>query len=1544
MYITEDCIKVMCVIVTFLKKERVSSITLPEKKKGLYWLTDTDDSGHKRELIAIEGANDHWVLKSNKNVQIIDGSHPPSPSISLSPLSFCKVKLLNDAQEAYIFAEPITEDRQRFIKRAAADDGDADITIGRAGSCDIVFANPFVSSTHAKLSYHGRRWSISDNGSTNGTFVNNRRICVAALSPGDTIFIMGLVIIIGDSFIACNNPDRQVEFRTKALLQLTRPNPPSPQHPYTAEYEAPSSQYFYRSPRFMRDVETASFTVDSPPSHAKEEEVPLMLVLGPSVTMGLATLTTGLYSVNAAIANGNIGAATPAIVMSGSMLLGTLLWPILTKGYDKAKRRKKEVHRQDEYHKYLSRLSSMLTDECARQAAILHENYVPVTDCVDRILEARRTLWERGPGQSDFLRLRLGLGDLPLDINLICSKRKFSVDDDSLLDEMYELCEVPRVLNQVPVTVSLFMDHVMGVIGSRRVTRNLAKGLIFQLAALYSYDEVKIVLLYDAADAQEFAFTKWLPHIWSDEKSIRFIAADSSDLKEVSSYFDNVIERRSAATEQEAMGLSPYYVVFALSKPLALRAEFLRRLYAGKKNIHFSVISFFDELKDLPKECLSVIDLGQGTGRVFNRNDTTGQSISFVPDGVFAADAEALSVKLANLHLDSLAEAQKLPAALSFLELFGVGKVEHLNALERWRENDPTKTLEAAVGVDTLGDVFRVDLHEKFHGPHGLVAGMTGSGKSEFIISYILSMAVNYHPHEVAFILIDYKGGGMAKSFEHLPHTAGIITNLDGSAMRRSLVSIESELKRRQTVFAEVGKKIGVSNIDIYKYQKLYREGAVYEPLQHLIIVSDEFAELKTQQPEFMAKLVSAARIGRSLGVHLILATQKPAGVVDDQIWSNSRFRVCLKVQERADSMDMLKRPDAAELSKTGRFYLQVGYNELFKLGQAAWAGAPYYPSDKAASEKDTSIVVIDRIGRPIKQAKLDTRRAGMPNPKKQLDAITDYLSSVAKDENIKVRPMWLEPMPGLIYLDELKAKHAAEPSRPYVLNPIIGEYDAPTMQQQRLLRLPVSHEGNALVFGVASSGKTTFLTTMIYSLLRDHTPDELHLYLLDFASETLRAFAKAPHVGDVIFASDGEKISNLFKMLYQQIEARKRLFAENGGDYAAYLYSQSARIPSILLAINNYNAFTELYEDKEEAVFYLTREGPKYGIYFVLTANGSSTVRFRLLQNFKQQFVLQQNNDSDYATILGKTDGLYPAPHKGRGLVRLDELYEFQIAHVQATENQTKFIQEACRDLQGSWQGTVAKKVPILPDIVDSNFLENYMDSKNSLTIPIGVDKNTLQVRSYPLDARYIHPILSTGDECWKFAAALCCLLAENYEYELRIFDAGHDQRIDCGARVSRFASAKECSDAIDALFDLVVQRHNATKEALAQGRMPDAYMPVIIAIHSVSALAGVLNEQSAEKLNLILERGEAKYGVMILLCESVSKLSAMAYSKWYKKHISGSDGIWIGSGITDQYQLKIAKATGDMRDDIPSDFGFVIEKGKATLLKVLSMKEEDQ
>lgn len=1516
------------VIVTTISKKRIQTVSLPNKIKGQYWLYDSVE-GKEERLVSIEGLNDEWILKSNRQVKVIDQDNKALKNTVISPLSIYVLQKIN-GEKVFVFTEPVTEDRQTFTKYLVKDD--IDLTVGRMEQNDICFPNKVVSSKHATLSYRNGKWFIQDLESTNGTFVNEERITKAELKVGDSIFIMGLKIVIGKNIIAFNNPDSKVTISNKLRKFVNQPVEAVDED---EEYELAEPNYFYRSPRFKRDIETATFKIDSPPTSPISEEMPWLLVMGSSMAMGMMSLVT-LVS---AIASMNV----TSMVMGASMLLGTVLLPTITKNYEKKHKRKKEALRQKKYRAYLDGITVQINEACQLQEEILNENNITIEECEQRIKNVQRNLWERGLGQNDFLRVRVGKGEGVLDAEINYSERKFSLDDDNLQEELYTLCEREKPLHNIPITYSLFENYVSGVIGERKQIVEFAKGLIIQLAALYSYDEVKMVFMYDPEESESLGFVKWLPHVWSDDEKFRFIATNTNEVKELSAYFERVIESRDEVSQNDMEDVKPYYIIFSLSKSLATRAEMVKSLLSRKENIHMSIITFYDELRNLPKECSMVVELNGKEGKLFDKNDISGKSIDFIPDIYLSQNPLELSISLANTMLDTTATNYKLPGMITFMELFGVGNVEHLNALTRWRENDPTKSLEAAVGVDTYGEIFKLDLHEKFHGPHGLVAGMTGSGKSEFIITYILSLAVNYHPEEVAFILIDYKGGGMAKSFEKLPHTAGIITNLDGAAIKRSLVSIESELKRRQAIFAEASKKVGVSNIDIYKYQKLYREGTVSEPLQHLFIISDEFAELKTQQPEFMTQLVSAARIGRSLGVHLILATQKPSGVVDDQIWSNSKFRVCLKVQERADSMDMLKRPDAAELTDTGRFYLQVGYNELFELGQSAWSGAPYYPSDKVVKEKDNSVVVIDMNGHAIKQVKIDKKRSMFGNAKKQLDIITEYLRGIAEDEGIRIKPLWLEPIPSLILLDEIKEKYNTT-SEKFVLNPVIGEYDDPAHQRQCVLRLPISREGNTVIYGVAGSGKTTFLNAVIYSLIQEHTPDEVNLYILDFASETLRAFSKAPHVGDVILSYEAEKVSNLFKMLQKEMEKRKKLFADYGGDYSSYIKSSGKTLPSIVVAINNFAALTEVYEEKEEAVAYLSREGTKYGIYFVLTALGTGAVRFRLLQNFKQLLVLQLNDEADYSSVVGKTDGLFPSKYKGRGLIKKDELYEFQLACLTNDEVPFTFIQQTCKKIAEAWDGEMAKKVPILPDVINTEFIGEYVDKNKGLNIPIGVEKNSLNVHYYPFGESYINMIMSAGVEYQDFVADLIDLIRNATELNSVVFDM--PKKVNEGVEsVQVYTSARDCEAQIEKLFDLVLYRNNTYKDALEKEEPVENFEHVLVIINSLSMLKSGLSEQAKEKLSLILEKGTIEYGITIILAEQVKNISAVSFEKWYKAHVSSSDGIWIGNGITEQYQMKANKTTSEMHDDITPEFGYSLIKGKCVKVKLLNnrMEEED-
>ncbi|KPV60969.1 signal peptide protein [Paenibacillus sp. A3] len=1533
---------------SLLKENEVYTCVLPEKKSGQYWVTQTNLLGYEERVIGVEGVEGQWILKSNPHAVVLDAGSRKVRELAVEPLTIYSVLLKKTDEIAILLAEPVSADRKIFRRYSLP--GRGKIKIGRADGCEIRYANKYTSSVHAELFVSETSIAIRDTGSSNGTFVNGKRTTEQILKPGDMIYIVGLKIIVGSGFIAINNPDGQMSCNPDVLRTCVKPYPAVPNAEDEIDDEVPEGDLFYRSPRFLKEIDRVEIKIDAPPPQVNLEQTPLMLMLGPSITMGMASLFTGLYSLhNALQSNGKIMNAMPTLVMSFSVLLGTILWPVLTRRHEAKKRLKQERVRQEKYRLYIGEVRQKIRDTGERQRQVLHENLVTLEECVSRIKLRKRTLWERTRRQNDFLKVRLGLGNLPLRIVLKFPEKRFSLEDDGLQEELYQLMEEPKMLEQVPIPLSLTEDWISGMIGTRVEVVDAVKGFIVQLAALHSYDELKLVFIYDKKEGKTWEFVKWLPHVWSDDKSIRFIATEPGEVKELSVFFEKEIARReSIAAEEEFKEVMPHYVVFAIDKSLAGKAEMMNYIRKQKKSIGISVIHLYDELKNLPKECSLVVEFEGDHSKIYDKDDTSGKHITFQPHPYTIQDELQLAVQLANIQLDRSGAGYTLPAMLTFLDLFEVGKVEHLNALTRWRDHDPALSLQTPIGVDTTGELFYLDLHEKYHGPHGLIAGMTGSGKSEFMMTFILSLAVNYHPHEVAFILIDYKGGGMAGAFSNLPHLAGTITNLDGAAVKRSLVSIQSELKRRQAIFSETSKRLNMSSMDIYKYQRLFRDGKVMEPLQHLFIISDEFAELKTQQPEFMEQLVSAARIGRSLGIHLILATQKPSGVVDDQIWSNSKFRICLKVQEKADSMDVIKRPDAAELSVTGRFYVQVGFNELFELGQSAWGGAPYYPTDRVEKAKDESVTVIDNLGRVVKQVKIDKRKTLFHNPAKQLDEVNRYLAAIAKEERISVRPLWLDPLPEFIYLDELRESHKASQQARGVLNPVIGQVDDPANQRQFTMTFPLSKEGNAVIYGAAGSGKTTFLTTLLYSLMEEHTPSELHVYILDFASETLRAFSKSPHVGDVLLSYEAEKINNLFKMLYQETADRKKRFADYGGDYQSYMRSAQTAVPSIVVVVHNYSAFAELFEDKEEAMAYLTREGLKYGIYFILSALNTGAVRYRVLQNFKQLYVLQLNDAADYSSVLGHVEGVYPSKFKGRGIMKSDRVYEFQIAYTHRdVENRFEHIRKYGEEYAARWTEPVARRIPILPELIDANFLMDEIKYGKAGKIPVGVEKNSLQTACFHFDRHYIQLVLSQNNDNTGFIQGLAEVLSAKAEAEIAVIDPDNKLVDDELKTYTHYGNPTDWDQVIAQLFDTLVHRNNTYKDAIAAGGPVPSFVKQTWIIHSLASLNSRISEDSKDKLRVLLEKGEVPYQVNFIICERVSSISSVSYEAWFKAKVIPNEGIWLGNGMADQYQLKIGKLTSELYQDIGDDFGYIVTNGKPVLMKLvtspLHLKEDD-
>jgi S-DNA-T family DNA segregation ATPase FtsK/SpoIIIE len=1512
---------------TLLSKCDYTSLTLPLKNAGRYFIRGKKENGKLINLVTVEAVkNDttEWVIKSNKRFSVIDKEGNAALSVAIEPSQLLKIQSADKENIYTLLSESITEDRNKYIGYSFTQKH-FKLIIGRNENSDIRFDNRFVSNTHAEIEITQNGVLIRDMESTNNTYVNGKAISEKILTVGDLVYVLGLQIIFSKGLLFINNPDGKVTVKSEFLSPLEIP--PYEQKDYEDNEDEPTD-YYFRAPRFKRDVKTFEIKVDTPPANQDKDEIPLLMMIGPSITMGMASVASGAFAVTSAIERGDITSAIPSIVMCTSMLLGTLMWPLITKTYQKRMKKRKEALRQKKYTEYLNELQKIIVKEINRQELVLRDNDVNTSIIENRILMPSPDIWERTPKHSDFLSLRLGDGDLPLNANIQYSTRRFSLEQDNLTEMMYKFGETKRIVKNVPICLPLCERFVSGMFGDKNTLINTAKRLIMQITALHSYDEVKLCLIYSENDEEAMSFARFLPHTSNNEKTLRYIATNSDEIKDLSSVLDPIIECRKGLPDNKLEDESPYYVIICLDKELSDKTECVKRILENKKQMKFSVLTMFERLVDLPKESTAVISVqSNGSGELTLIGDVSEEPIDFVYDRE-NIDMDRVTRVLANTFIDIAGTDYTLPKRFTFFEMLDIGLVEHLNLYENWKANDPTKSLAATIGVDIYGESFKLDLHERAHGPHGLVAGMTGSGKSEFIISYILSMALSFHPYEVAFILIDYKGGGMAKSFENIPHTAGVITNLDGNGIARALSSMRSELHRRERIFAETSKKNNISNIDIYKYQKLYRDGKVIEPLPHLIIVSDEFAELKKEQPDFMTELTSTARVGRSLGVHLILATQKPGGVVDDQIRSNSRFRISLKVQDSSDSMEMLGRPDAASLVDTGRFYLLVGYNELFEMGQSAWAGAPYYPSQKTIKDRDDAVTIINKGGRIIAEANVN-RFADVKDPPKQLDVLTNYIDKISSDEQVKRWKMWLDPIPERIYVDDLFEKYRSNTKR-FCLNPIVGEYDAPAHQKQGVLSVPITDDGNVIVYGSAGNGKEMFIEAMCYSLMNEHSPDEVNIYILDFGSETLTAFSEAPHIGDVILSFEIEKVNNLFKLMLGKLDTRKKLLSRFGGSFAQYNAQAENPQPSLVVIINNYATFIETFEDRSSEISYLTREGTKYGIYFVLTCTGVNNVRFALLQNFKRLYCLQLNNTDDYGGVVGKTNGLLPEKFKGRGIFRenKDNLFEFQTAYITKSEPPTQFIRDFSKKLSDKYSGKTATNVPVLPEKVSPELLAKYSSIGNLSKVPVGIEKASLDIAAFDFTESVVSIVLSQDNEYEHFIGSLEKFISEY-----------------CGVKTLTLSNV----DTVDQIFNIVLTRNNEYKDRLSDGGELPVYEPLIVIIKSIAELKKLLENYKANgkketeddtpiyRLQLAMEKCRKEYGVYFIISESVNALTSFTSESWYKTHISSSTGIWVGSGISSQFKLAVNKKPAEYTAEQPDNFGFLVKKGTATLIKLL-------
>ena len=1525
---------------TIIRGNKLSVFNLPKQVSGSYWITDFEN-GKKINLINVEAGQDGWTLISNQDAYIMNNKEEMIPNIILKNYGFYILKNNYKNEKYYLYCSPVYDTTFRELGISEK------VSVGADPNCTVCYQLGGIPRIAFNLEKEENYYYLNILDATTSVYVNQKRVLrKTRIEYGDIIFIFGLKLILmkkeGVDVLLVNNPNNLLGFNPNYVNIVSAPNDFVDDNSELTDDSAYAEQnYFYRTPHFYKTLEDYIVNVDVPPAKKDEDKTPAALTIGPMITMAMTSIITLSTTLNQ-IRSGDrdLQSSVTSLAMSGAMLASGLLWPILTRAYQKFSLKLYEKKRQKLYRKYIDKKELDIDERMEIQRKSLLENNFSVADCQNIIRGHNIKLWQRRITDEDFLTLPVGIGDTPMKIEIKYPEEHFTLEEDNLLDIAHELGKKERILKDVPITFSFYDNKTTGIVGNAFITKDFIDRLILQMFTNYSYDELKIVIFTSLDNEKDWEYLKVLPHVWSNDKSFRYFGSSNEDYREIIYNLEKVYNERMQSKSEGKV--KPQYVIITDAIKSIDNYDFIKNIMSMNNNIGFNIIMLVDKVTALPNECKSFISVSNEECQIYSRiinSEAQKFKIDYAPIDEIYNCAKIL----ANIPIDIKSEVEaSLPDSYKFLEMYQVGKVEQLNALDRWKKSNPILSLQAPVGIGKSGEVITLDLHEKYHGPHGLIAGTTGSGKSEFILTYILSLAINYHPYEVQIILIDYKGGSLAGSFSNanysLPHIAGTITNLDGNELNRSLDSIESEVKRRQKEFNDARVISGESSIDIYKYQKLWREGRLKDkqPIAHLFIISDEFAELKEQQPEFMEKLISIARVGRSLGVHLILATQKPGGVVDSQIWSNTKFRVCLKVQDTGDSQEVLKKPDAAYLKKTGRFYLQVGYDEVYTLGQAAWAGGQYYPSQTFRKDVDTSVNEINNIGFITKSKDIEVVET-KKSLGEELPNVVKYLSDIAKRENIQIRKLWLDKIPEKIYIDNLISKYSFT-HEPYVLNPIIGEYDDPSTQNQYVLTVPFTKLGNSIIYGIAGSGKENFLTSLIYSCMVSYKVEEVNFYAIDFGAETLRVFENSPYVGDVIYLDDSDKLKNLFKMIYQEIEARKEKFSSYGGSFQSYIKKVENAVPNIVIIINNYEAFLENYEELAEELAKVTRESTKYGIYFVLTASNGSSIRMRTRQNFNLLYALQQNDDTDYFDILGNVRGKVPAKLKGRGLFKKDNVYEFQTAYVTEQEDNYAYLNNYNEERKNN--ATVkAPKIPVLPKVVDYDCIKNYVTSTSNLVI--GINKNKLAAEFYDFKKNAINLISAYEIEntLLFLNAFMNEVITTNY-YELILLNTTDTQFLNdmLNGRIytKNFDELIEkYANYINEVYDMY-EKNNFDESILLKQKN---YMVII---YDVYDFINKLKDDTKKMLNELIKKDNQINLISFVLVDNPDVIKAYNYDEWFKTGVDSSKGIFIGSGIVDQSIFKVTKYDKEDREEITNEFGYVIKMGKLNKVKLLSNYEK--
>ncbi len=1007
-----------------------------------------------------------------------------------------------------------------------------------------------------------------------------------------------------------------------------------------------------------------------------------------------------------------IVAVAAFLALIGAVAIGVIMMLSQRTG-----KKNQEREGRERYLDYIESLRHRVRERIAGQRAEQAWRHPRTSELLDICADDTRR-WERRVSHQDFLVLRLGTGDVPLGAGLTLDADTGPLNefDPVALYAAQELQQRYATLHEQPVALPLRLIGQLSVLGPGHLRREVATNLLLHTATLHSANDVSIALVRSEAAAPAWDWAKWLPHVvdpttYDGDMPARRIATDIGTMQQLlASELETRLDRHQRARGDAP---PPNHLVLVVDGDGLPPGQHLEspdpQVPLAAIGVH--VIYLYDVRRDEPERVDARVETQpDGTAIVTGREQPLQLDLPAPGTGMAVARTlAAMRLTIEEAGEDGLTETVGLP------EILGVSDPAQLDLRHTWRPRALRDLLRVPIGVGTSGQSVTLDLKESAHGgmgPHGLVVGATGSGKSEMLRTLVSSLVIGHGPDRLALMLVDFKGGATFASMEHIPHLAGMITNLqdDLTLVDRMRDALFGEMQRRQEVLKAAGNLPNVT-----AYQDRIDAGEQLAPLPHLLVIVDEFSELLTAKPDFAELFVAIGRIGRSIGVHLLLASQKLETGKIRGLESHLSYRISLRTFSENESRDVIGVPDAYHLPpEPGSGYLKVD-TTVFERFKAALVSSSYVPPQEGPKEAVPVVpyVAVNGLGAWIaEEAKAEQEAAAdaavdeAATDRTVLEVLCDQIVAAGAP---RVRPVWLEPLPEVLPLDQVQPVDA--PGEPATVTAALGLVDEPAKQDQYPLEWDFTGSGSNLIIGGApQSGKSTLLRTMVCSLSLRYAPGAVAFYCIDYGGGSLQALRDLPHVAGVTTRSDPERINRTVQEVRGVLDQREELFRRHGLESMQDFRRarEDGRIPQdtpgdVFLIVDGWATFKEEFDHLDFAIDEIAARGGAYGVHVVITVTQSMQVRMRMQPSFGGRIELRLNDvyDSQFGRKMMEQ---IPKDAPGRGALEGERLFHSAVPRIDgATEVEDIFDaqREVFRLIAERWQGAEVQRVQTLPAVV---------------------------------------------------------------------------------------------------------------------------------------------------------------------------------------------------------------------------------------------------